>query len=57
MGAALAALDLNRDLYEKAAYLAGLSTDFFKDIEQPSTLWRVERRFMPTRTASRPNIP
>jgi glycerol kinase len=31
-----------------AAYLAGLSTGFFKDIEQLSTLWRVERRFMPT---------
>jgi glycerol kinase len=31
-----------------AAYLAGLSTGFFKDIEQLSALWRVERRFMPT---------
>ena len=31
-----------------AAYLAGLSTGFFKDIDQLSTLWRVERRFMPT---------
>jgi len=31
-----------------AAYLAGLSTGFFQDIEQLSTLWRVERRFMPT---------
>ncbi len=31
-----------------AAYLAGLSTGFFKDIGQLSTLWRVERRFMPT---------
>ncbi|MGJ7487358.1 glycerol kinase GlpK [Variovorax sp. LT2P21] len=31
-----------------AAYLAGLSTGFFKDLEQLSTLWRVERRFMPT---------
>lgn len=31
-----------------AAYLAGLSTGFFKDIDQLSALWRVERRFMPT---------
>ncbi|MGJ7521024.1 glycerol kinase GlpK [Variovorax sp. LT1P1] len=31
-----------------AAYLAGLSTGFFKDLDQLSTLWRVERRFMPT---------
>lgn len=31
-----------------AAYLAGLSTGFFKDIGQLSKLWRVERCFMPT---------
>ncbi len=31
-----------------AACLAGLSTGYFTDLEQLSTLWRVERRFMPT---------
>ncbi|MGI4776719.1 MAG: glycerol kinase GlpK [Janthinobacterium lividum] len=31
-----------------AACLAGLSTGYFKDLEQLSALWRVERRFMPT---------
>ncbi len=31
-----------------AAYLAGLSTGFFKDVDELSKLWRVERRFLPT---------
>ena len=31
-----------------AACLAGLSTGYFKDLEQLSALWRVERRFIPT---------
>jgi glycerol kinase len=31
-----------------AAYLAGLSTGFYKDTGELSKLWREERRFMPT---------
>ena len=31
-----------------AAYLAGLSTGVYSDTAQLSTLWRVERRFLPT---------
>ena len=31
-----------------AAYLAGLSTGFYDDVSQLSSLWKVERRFLPT---------
>ncbi|MEJ8822144.1 glycerol kinase GlpK [Variovorax humicola] len=31
-----------------AAYLAGLSTGVYSDVSQLSTLWKVERRFLPT---------
>ncbi len=36
-----------------AAYLAGLSTGFYRDVSELSKLWRVERRFMPTMSRDR----
>ncbi|MEJ8856680.1 glycerol kinase GlpK [Variovorax robiniae] len=38
-----------------AAYLAGLSTGVYSDVSQLSSLWSVERRFMPTWSRTQAN--